>query len=560
MQFIIFGAGENASKLIGSMVKNGYEIKFLVDNDKEKQGKQILGFDVKSPKELINFRKGQEYVLISVLNKLVYEEIAAQMVDLGLKRDGDFSHGKYFFSTDVVQSGKVSGYIDLPEKFSAIKSFDPASHLIKLKKERRIFRLVHSNFAEQYVRVHEICRDNHLYGSYVIETKIVENIWNLSEGLVLEHCFLEPVSYSFEWSPGMFSDYVSFMLSMLKRFAECGLALCDGHTLNATITEGRFIFIDFGALKEGNTSGIVLLEFLNTHIIPLILIYKNQIAKAYLYLKNPGIEYTITDIQGYLNEDELSTMQMLYRSLIQINSAEDICRFVEMVSEFIGSMNRNKLTTRWEGYQNDEWEWSSDPSKWSLKMRNVSEMIERINPDTIVDLAGNMGWYGTYWHKNLKYALIVDYDYNCIDYLWKKICINKMSNVVPIYMSVCVPTLDYYRDDAISGSAVEPWRKSAVDRFRSEVVIALAIVHHLAFAQQLSFAEIIGQFTLFTSRYLIVEFIEQNDQYITNFLKNGFEWYTKENFVRELKKNFKILETRLSTPCETRTIYLCELK
>ena len=193
-------------------------------------------------------------------------------------------------------------------------------------------------------------------------------------------------------------------------------------------------------------------------------------------------------------------------------------------------------------------------------MRNVSEMIERINPDTIVDLAGNMGWYGTYWHKNLKYALIVDYDYNCIDYLWKKMCINKMSNVVPIYMSVCVPTLDYYRDDAISGSAVEPWRKSAVDRFRSEVVIALAIVHHLAFAQQLSFAEIIGQFTLFTSRYLIVEFIEQNDQYITNFLKNGFEWYTKENFVRELKKNFKILETRLSTPCETRTIYLCELK
>ena len=147
----------------------------------------------------------------------------------------------------------------------------------------------------------------------------------------------------------------------------------------------------------------------------MILIYKNQIAKAYLYLKNPGIEYTITDIQGYLNEDELSTMQMLYRSLIQINSAEDICRFVEMVSEFIGSMNRNKLTTRWEGYQNDEWEWSSDPSKWSLKMRNVSEMIERINPDTIVDLAGNMGWYGTYWHKNLKYALIVDYDYNCID-------------------------------------------------------------------------------------------------------------------------------------------------
>ena len=62
----------------------------------------------------------------------------------------------------------------------------------------------------------------------------------------------------------MFIEYVSFMINMIKRFAELGLALCDGHTLNATISDGNFIFIDFGAIQPGVTNGNVLMEFLNT--------------------------------------------------------------------------------------------------------------------------------------------------------------------------------------------------------------------------------------------------------------------------------------------------------
>jgi hypothetical protein len=347
---------------------------------------------------------------------------------------------------------------------------------------------------------------------------------------------------------------------MITRFAECGLAFADGHALNATIANGKFVFIDFGAMKPGVTSESVLLEFINTHIIPLILMYRNQIPKAYLYLKNPGIEYTVTDIQGYLDAKELSEMHALHRCLMQINTAQDICRFIKRLSDFIEGLKKYELKTRWNGYQNDEWEWSPDPDKWSQKMHNVTEMMEGIYPETVVDLAGNMGWYGSYRHEKLKYAVIMDYDYNCLDYLWQKIQTLKIENVLPAYMSVCAPTLDYYRDDAISSLAIEPWRKSAIERFKAELVIALAIVHHLAFAQQLTFSEIVGQFALFSSKYLIVEFIEQSDQYITDFLKEGFEWYTKENFVRELEKRFRILESRPSTPHETRTLYLCELE
>lgn len=559
MQYIIFGAGNNAEKLILWLTANEFAIKYLVDNDPDKQGKNILGFEIKSPDELKNHYKNQ-HILISVSNKVVYGEIAEQLTNMGYTENKDFSNGLRLSKISEPLSGKVSGYINLPDIFSSVKSFDPASRLVKLKNEHRIFRLVNEDYAAQYLEVYRICKEKHLFGDYVIETCMIENIWQLPVKLIFEHRFLEPISYSFEWSPAMFYDYVGFMLKMLRRFGECGLALCDGHTLNATVADGKFIFIDFGAIKPGVTSESVLLEFINTHIIPLILMYRNQIPKAYLYLKNPGIEYTLTDIQGYLDVEELSKMHMLHRSLMNINTAENIFKFINMLSDFIQGLKKYELKTRWNGYQNDEWDWSSTPDKWSQKMHNVVEMMEGVNPETVVDLAGNMGWYGSYRHEKLKHAVIMDYDHNCLDYLWQKVQTLEIRNVLPTYMSVCAPTLDYYRDDAISPMAIEPWRKGAIERFRSQLVIALAIVHHLAFGQQLTFPEIVSQFALFSSKYLIVEFIEQSDQYITDFLKKGFEWYTKDNFVRELEKKFRILDSRPSTPHETRTLYLCELE
>lgn len=560
MQYIIFGAGNNSTKLIEQIIANKLEINYLVDNDVQKWGSQILGYMVKAVSELSIANKKTNHILISVTDKVVYDQISRQLTSMGFIEGTDFSNGLQLFNISEIPSGKVSGYLELPKDFYSIKTFDTASRLITLKKEHRIFRFVNESYIGQYRETYRICSENKLFGNYVIDTVIAENKWDLPFTLILEHHYIEPITYCFEWAPGMFIEYVSFMINMIKRFAELGLALCDGHTLNATISDGNFIFIDFGAIQPGVTNGNVLMEFLNTHMIPLILMCKNQISKAYLYLKNPGIEYTVADIQGYLNRDELSKLQALYGSLVKIKVAEDIYRFVFQVSDFIKNINKQKYQTRWFGYQNDEWEWSSDISKWSTKMHSVVEMINFVNPNTVVDLAGNMGWYGACLHDQLKYAIIADYDYNCLDYLWKRIKTFDKHNIIPAYMSICAPTLDYYRDEGIGTTAIEPWRKSAVERFKSDLVIALAVVHHLAFAQQLTFGEIIGQFALFSNKYLIVEFIEQTDQFITDFLKKGFEWYTKDNFEAELQSFFKIIKTKPSTPCETRTLYLCKLK
>lgn len=59
------------------------------------------------------------------------------------------------------------------------------------------------------------------------------------------------------------------------------------------------------------------------------------------------------------------------------------------------------------------------------------------------------------------------------------------------------------------------------------MVIALAVVYYFAFVQQLSFEEIIVQIALFTSNYLVIEFIERFNVTTEEFLQNDFEWYMK---------------------------------
>ena len=221
-------------------------------------------------------------------------------------------------------------------------------------------------------------------------------------------------------------------------------------------------------------------------------------------------------------------------------------------------MDLINFDTRWKGYQNDEWNWSENKKLWSTKMHSVIDALIKLKPHTIIDLAGNMGWYGSYLNSQVEYAIVADYDPMCIDYLWEKINDEHMKNVIPVYMSLCNPTLDYYKDYPIAQCGIEPWRKNAYVRFKSDVVIALAIIHHLVFAQQLSFEEIICQLSLFSNKYLIIEFVDQTDRYITDFLKDGFEWYTKENFEAQLKQKYRVLDIKGSTPCETRWIYICE--
>lgn len=124
-----------------------------------------------------------------------------------------------------------------------------------------------------------------MFDNYIIKTNVFNGIQELDKYLVLEHEFINPVTYNYEWSPKMIKHSIFFTLDLIKKLTEVGLGLEDGHALNVTIHKGNFVLLDFGALTDTLTGPSVLIEVLNTHIIPFIYVMKGKYDKAYMCMK-----------------------------------------------------------------------------------------------------------------------------------------------------------------------------------------------------------------------------------------------------------------------------------
>ena len=86
---------------------------------------------------------------------------------------------------------------------------------------------------------------------------------------------------------------------------------------------------------------------------------------------------------------------------------------------------------------------------------------------------------------------------------------------------------------------------SIFTRAKSDMVMALAVEHHLHISNQISFDQIAEMFSMFTSKYLIAEFVPASDpkvQLLVMDRNKDLSTYTMENFCNSLFLYFKIIE------------------
>lgn len=558
MNYYIYGAGKNL-KIVLDQVTQYICIDGILDNDKSKINTEIESKRVYSIEKFFSeIYDNHTVIIISVTNPKAQKEIEVDLIKRGIKKGENYVMASEFCSFGGSQTpGSVSGVIRTPEGYEARKSVDPNSYIV-FSKRNRIFRVVKDQVADKMRRIYQKCKENDLFDQWIIKTWIADNEQEFGVNLVLEHEYIPIISFCFEWAPKMYEDYVIYFLDLIGKLTNAGLCLVDAHGLNATIYKGSFSFFDFGALDEGIITGMRLQEVLNTLVLPLILIKVGQTSRAYLYLEDHSILLNLRDVVGYLSITENDHLKKIYEKTIKVNTSEDVEDILAEIKKYIINFRRNGAKGKWEDYQDNEWMITNDKIKWTTKMQNAISLIEYVKPHTIIDIAGNQGWYGSYFRQYLDSSIIVDSDINALDKLWTRIKSEKINNVIPVKMSICAPSLGRHYDGFIDGKAIKPIRKCGCERYRSEFAIALSIVHHLAFREYLSFDEIISLLSEYTTKYLLIEFVDKEDKFIEDFIKVGYEWYTKDNFERSLKQHFNILQQKESSPKETRTMYLCE--
>lgn len=120
----------------------------------------------------------------------------------------------------------------------------------------------------------------------------------------------------------------------------------------------------------------------------------------------------------------------------------------------------------------------------------------------------------------------------------------KAGYVVPAVMDFLVPTpaLGINSGPCEDDGCIVTPGLSAKKRFKSDLVLALALIHHLVFFQKVSFEEIVKQLKSFTNKHLILEFVCPTDDYVKGWMNESFNWYSFENLKKALEQEFTILK------------------
>jgi SAM-dependent methyltransferase len=222
-------------------------------------------------------------------------------------------------------------------------------------------------------------------------------------------------------------------------------------------------------------------------------------------------------------------------------------------------------------YEDKNEAFASEPNaQWTNKQHGVHRALTTMKPRTVLDLGSNTGWFSMLAAKLGSSVVAVDLDEASIDRLFAD-ARRENADILPLVANLVRPlpplNAKIFADEPSLSRIGDAGPLIALpnERLKSEMVMALAIVHHLALGQSHPFDEIASILGGLAMKYLCVEFVELNDEMITsdrgffpayNASPVSFTWYSKENFISALRFQFDTIDEVPSHP-ETRTLLLC---
>jgi hypothetical protein len=220
--------------------------------------------------------------------------------------------------------------------------------------------------------------------------------------------------------------------------------------------------------------------------------------------------------------------------------------------------------TKWANYYHENFPEFNTTEGWTLKHHSVLSIIRDAKPKTVLDLGSNRGWYAQLAAREGAQVIAVDNDETALCQLHGDT------------KAAGLPILTIYMDVRFPEPALGPAHKmlsSSGERFKSEMVLALAMVHHLVFTCHMNFQQIVDTLSMFSTKWVVVEFIGKADAVVQRLAPDPalFPWYNIEKFVEVLERQYAVVQNlpsdwgglpnrRGNTGVSDRTIIFCQRK
>ena len=375
------------------------------------------------------------------------------------------------------------------------------------------------------------------------------------------------ISYPYEWSFSQLKDAALATLVIQKQAIENGMVLRDASAYNIQFIDGQPRLIDtlsFDAYTAGEPwtayrqfcqhflAPLVLMSQVDPALLSLLRVYIDGIplplAAKLLPLRSrfrPGLA-THIHLHASFQKQHEGTAKRPAASVSRVS----LLGLIDSLERTIKSLKLQISKTEWgDYYDNTNY---SDASR-DEKVGITAEFVALVNPARVVDLGGNDGTYSRVATKAGSYVICADIDPIAVDANYAQVKSKKEKNLLPILIDLTNPSPGM-------GWANEE-RASFTSRAKSDMSLALALIHHLAIANNLPLGMVAAYFAKLAP-HLVIEFVPKSDSQVKRLLatrEDIFPHYTVEGFEAAFSDFFDIVETRPVTGSD-RLMYLMKRK
>jgi len=456
-------------------------------------------------------------------------------------------------------------------------SFRDPSGFIYIR-EDNLYRQVNTSFKDDYDRLmNSGLYSDLLSNNLIVEHKVVE-IDPYDDSIsyvVLKPEVLPFISYPYEWCFSQYKDAALATLEIQKKALTYDMTLKDASAYNIQFKNNSPVLIDtlsFEIYRDGSPwEGYQ--QFCKHFFAPLLLMsYRDVRLNSLLRVFIDGIPLDIvSSLLPGKTKFQFSTFahihlhaiaQAKYRSgggdggLNRIrrpkNAAlrkEGIMSIVESLERQIKKLNCSQKVTSWGDYSSF---CNYSDNSYQQKMKLVETFIQQADPTTVWDFGANTGDFSRLASRKGIITISFDIDPIAVERGYLKSVSEQDGNIHHCLIDLFNPSPNLGWNNAE--------RKSLTARGPAGLLLALALVHHLAIGNNLPFDMISGYFSDITE-WLVIEFVPKTDSQVKLLLSSRrdiFSDYTIENFECAFSKDFSIIEKKPITGTE-RTLYLMKI-
>ena len=378
------------------------------------------------------------------------------------------------------------------------------------------------------------------------------------------------ISYPYEWSFSQFREAALLTLELQRRALAAGMRLKDASAYNVQFDAGRPILIDTLSFEAGDVAEPwpAYRQFCEHFLAPLALIaYRDPRCALMLrdFIDGIPVDYAAALLPwrtrlrpGLLAHLHLHATAQRRSQAASPTAAHRQPRRMSQTGQeaILDNLRRTVEALRWQ--PRGHWveygiETSYSAAGAASKRAIVERMLAGVGGRVVWDLGANVGTYSTIAAGGGRQVLAFDQDASSVEHHWRALSTDGRASVLPLVMDLTNPSPSL-------GWALEE-RRSLVERGPADVVLALALIHHLAIGNNVPLDRIAQLFALL-GRRAIVEFVPKEDPMTRHLLaarKDVFPDYTLDGFRSAFGSAFHIAD-EAQVEDSLRTFFLLEAR